>query len=180
MNNFKELYDFIDRAVKSRKYPESTAQTLRAALKLYEAQLNEEESNSIDKFKENFEPITSTVFSKNANKFSASSLATYRSRTQKVLADFERYGDPQKMNSWSPKIIKPVVRGKKVNSEQSTGDNQSNMIEASISQKVPENMHKIELALRSDAKFVVIVPRDITKAEAATMKAIIDSLSIAD
>lgn len=118
--SFKELFSFVDRAEKSRKYPTETAKSLRAALRLYEADLNEEESKSLEKFKENFKQITSSVFGKNANKFTSGSLATYQSRVQKVLSEYEKYGDPQKMNSWNPKVI---IRGKKKKSEdESLGD----------------------------------------------------------
>jgi|SRR3989338_7171482 len=105
MTNYQALYEFIDRATKSRKYPEATAQTLRAALKVYDSELNDDERAAIAKFKENFEQITRSVFTKNSTKFTASSLTTYKSRVQKVLADYDKYGDPTKMNSWSPKVI---------------------------------------------------------------------------
>lgn len=110
MTGFQELYSFVDRAMRNRKYPEATAQALRAALKLYDAELSDEEKASLEKVKKDFEQITRSVFGKNATKFSASSLTTYKSRVQKVFADYEKYGDPAQMNSWSPKVI---VRGKK-------------------------------------------------------------------
>lgn len=174
MNNFKTLKEFIDRAVKSRKYPEATAQTLRAALNLYEPTLNDEERNSLDEFSKNFEQITASVFSKNANRFNVSSLTTYKSRVQKVLNDFDKYGDPAKMNSWNPKVrahTKKAFSKVQVNTEKA-----ENVIQG-VSDKIPENMHKIELALRADAKFIIVVPRDMNKSEAATIKAIIDSLT---
>ncbi len=173
-NKFSTLYDFIDRAVKSRKYPDATAQTLRAALKLYEPLLNEEELESVDKFKKNFDQITASVFNKNASKFSASSLATYRSRVQKVLDNFEKYNDPIKMNSWSTKV---VLRTKKTASEKKTQDSQEEP-EAKVQEKPLEGMHKIELALRPDKKFIIIVPMDITSTESTTIKAILDSLIV--
>src|SRR3989338_7606501 len=105
MKKIQDLYEFIDRAVKSRKYPDNTGMALKTALKLFEAVLNEEERNSIDVFSKNIEQIYQNVFSKNKN-FSASSLATYKSRVTKVLSDYEKYGvDPTKMANWSPKVI---------------------------------------------------------------------------
>lgn len=174
MNNFKTLSEFIDRAVKSRKYPESTAQTLRAALNLYEPILHEEERNSLEKFEKDFEQITASVFSKNANRFNVSSLTTYKSRVQKVLNDFNKYGDPAKMNSWNPKVI---VRMKKTISQGQTNKEKPEVATQEIPNRTSENMHKIELALRPDAKFIIIVPRDMNKSEAITIKAIIDSLA---
>jgi hypothetical protein len=103
---FQDLYEFIDRAVKSRKYPENTGMALKTALSLFGKELSDEEKLSIDEFKKNLEPIYQNVFTKNKN-FSASSLATYKSRVMKVLGDYEKYGvDPTKMTNWSPKVIK--------------------------------------------------------------------------
>jgi soluble cytochrome b562 len=105
MKKIQDLYDFVDRAIKSRKYPDNTGMALKSALKLFEAGLNEEEKNSVVEFKKNLDQIYQSVFSKNKN-FSATSLATYKSRVTKVLNDFEKYGtDPTKMANWSPKII---------------------------------------------------------------------------
>lgn len=176
MNKFQDLYSFIDRATKSRKYPEATAMSLRAALKLYESELNDEEKSSLDKFKENLEQITRSVFSKNADRFSSSSLTTYKSRTQKVLTDFAKYGDPLKMNSWSPKVI---IRNKKAGSDAtpSTSKN-ANIIPPEEDEIVPQNMHKIELALRENVKVVIIIPRDLKEEENTTIKTILDSLAI--
>ena len=175
-NNFQALYDFIDRATKSRKYPENTAKALRAALKLYEPILNEDELNSLEKFTENFEQITSSMFNKNANRFSASSLPAYKSRAQKVLNDYSKYADPAKMSNWSPKKISRSVKVKKVDTENLTNIDKAPLFAHNTLESIPENMHKIELALRSDTKFIVIVPRDINKNEAKTLKTIIDSL----
>lgn len=115
---FEDLYDFVDRAVKSRKYPKSTGVALKTALNLFEKELNDEERNSIDEFEKNLDHVYQGVFSKNKN-FSASSLATYRSRVVKVLSDYAKYGtDPTKMASWSPKVITRVRSGKKASAEQ--------------------------------------------------------------
>ena len=72
--NIPALYDFIERAVKSRKYPENTAQGLKAALKLFDAVLNDEERQSLDTFKQNLEQIYHSVSSKNGKDFNASTL----------------------------------------------------------------------------------------------------------
>ena len=110
MKKFQDLYDFVDKAIRSRKYPDNTGATLKTALKLFDAELNEEERNSIDEFSKNIEQIYQGVFSKNKN-FTASSLAVYKSRVLKVIADYKKYGvDATKMAGWSPKI---VARSKK-------------------------------------------------------------------
>ena len=115
MTKFSNLLEFVERAQRNRKYPEATAQSLKAALRLYDTELSEEEKVSLEKVKRDFEQITHSVFSKNASKFTAASLATYKSRVLKAFADYEKYGDPAKMSNWSPRVIH---RGKK--SEQRT------------------------------------------------------------
>ena len=111
--SFQTLYSFIESAVKSRKYPENSANGYRAALKLFEAELSEEELSSIQLFSDRLEQIYSSVFSKNQLKFSAGSLVTYKSRVMKVLSDYEKYGaDPTKMASWNPQVIKRGPRKK--------------------------------------------------------------------
>ncbi len=176
MVNFQNLYEFIDRAVKNRKYPANTALGLKAALKLFESEVNEEEKNSVKKFEENLDQIYHAVSSKNKD-ITASSLATYKSRVLKVLRDYNTYGaDPTKMNGW---IIKPLVRQKK--QESSQGKAASLKTEES-SEVLPVSdfigMHKIELALRPDKKFIIIVPMDISQSESATIKAVLDSLVV--
>src|SRR5579872_4746287 len=105
MKTIKELYEFIEVATRNRKYPTSTAQGLRAAVKLFDSELNDDERASLDKVKANLDQIYQSVFAKNKN-FTAASLATYRSRLLKVINDYEKYGtDPTKMANWNPKVI---------------------------------------------------------------------------
>ena len=116
MQKIQVLYDFIERAIKSRKYPENTGMALKTALKLFETELNEEERNSIDEFRKNINQIYQSVYSKNKN-FSAGSLAVYKSRVIRVINDYEKYGiDPIKMSNWSPKVIS---RSKKTSTDSS-------------------------------------------------------------
>ncbi len=179
-NDFSALYDFINSAVKSRKYPESTAQTLRAALKLYESELNEEEKQSIGTFKQNIEQIAQGVFTKNKLKFSATSLATYKYRVQKVLNDYESYGtDPAKMASWTPKVRQSSRKSTKSTKDaprNKDGDTEGTDTQTDL--KVPSGMHKIELALRSESPpFILVLPRDIQQYEVTTITSILSSLT---
>lgn len=178
-NKYSELYLFVDRAAKNRKYPESTTSGLRAALKLFESALNPEEKDSIDIFKKNLSMIYQSVCTKNANKFNAKSLAVYKSRVLKVISDFESYGiDPTKMANWNPKVVK---RGTRVKAKSTS------LVNASVSKQesaedvsvvgVPGN-NKIELALRGDGtKFIISVPGDMTSAECAILKTLLDSIA---
>ena len=174
MAKFQELYEFVDRAKKNRKYPETTAQTLRASLKLYEEVLNDDEKNSIGKFKENFQQISRSVFSKNASRFNANSLMSYKSRAGKVVSDYEQYADPAKMSSWSPKVI---VRAKKLPSVTRARGNAEAPASIDDTAGVSPTMHRIELALRPDVKTVLLIPKDMTETEQATIIAILKSLT---
>lgn len=177
MATINDLYDFIETATRNRKYPPSTAQGLRAAVKLFDGELNEDERNSIDKVKDNLEQIYQGVFAKNKN-FTAASLATYKSRMLKVINDYEKYGtDPTKMTNWNPKVI---VRAKRSSPKTAPVSGQVATAPPAEAQPeaIPSNMHKIELALRPDAKFVLIVPRDLKASEVETLKAILTSLIV--
>jgi len=175
MKKFEEIYDFIDRAEKSRKYPPNTAQGLRAALRLFEAEINEEERGSLEKFTENLDQIYQMVYSKNKT-FSAGSLATYKSRILKVLSDYEKYGgDPVKMNSWSPKVINRAPKtAKEKNSTKKTLDDKDSL---DLPESALVNMNRVELTLRPNTKAIILVPSDLSKEECQKIKNLLDSLT---
>jgi hypothetical protein len=174
MKTIKDLYDFIETATRNRKYPTSTAQGLRAAVKLFDSELNDDERGSLDKVKANLDQIYQSVFAKNKN-FTAASLATYKSRLLKVINDYQKYGtDPTKLANWNPKVVVRAPKAKakseaSVERTQSEGDNGGE-------DPIPANMHRLELALRPGVKFIIVVPQDIKKTEAATLNAILTSL----
>ncbi len=172
-----ELYDFIDRALKNRKYPPATGQALKAALKAFDTELTDEERQSIKTFKDNIDHIASTIYNKKgASSVSAASLSTYKSRALKVIADYEKYGtDPVKMTSWVPP--KPVLRKKKVSrkTEESSSDSPSNNDD--LIQNVPSGMHKMELQLRPGVKFTFVLPHDLKTKEVIKINAVLTSLA---
>ncbi|MFA5022165.1 MAG: hypothetical protein WC508_03740 [Patescibacteria group bacterium] len=171
MEKFESLYKFIESATKSRKYAENTASGLKAALKLFEAEINDDERESVEKFKNNLEQIYHNVFSKNSSKLSAASLATYKGRVMKVIDDFEEYGqDPAKMANWNPsrrirsqnQTLKPQLKNNK--------DNQVTETE------VLTNRHRIDLNLRPGIRFTIDIPEDTSKDEIEKIKSILDRL----
>lgn len=173
---FSELRGFVERAIKNRKYPESTGRALIAALKLFERELNEDEAASIDVFRDNFEQIYRNLFTKNPS-LNASSLATYKSRVSKVLEDYAKYGtDLTKIASWTPKIQQPRAAKKTAKNEQpeTTKSTADDSTETPSTSSI--NIHRIELALRPNSKFVLLVPKDITLTEATMIKTLLDSL----
>lgn len=178
MKTIKDLYEFIEVATRNRKYPTSTAQGLRAAVKLFDSELNDDERASLDKVKANLDQIYQSVFAKNKN-FTAASLATYRSRLLKVINDYEKYGtDPTKMANWNPKVVVRAPKKTKAapDSAPTQGESPQNGDAGAGTGTVPDNMHRLELALRPGIKFVVIVPRDLKNAEAVTLNALLTSL----
>jgi len=174
MKNLQDLYDFIDRAAKSHKYPDNTAWALKGALKKFEPILNEEEKASVSKIRENLAPLTQKLFNRDKNS-SASSLDTYRKRLSKLLGDFEKYGsDATKMASWSVKtVIRKKREEKAKNGKERMGDvGQDGGVDVTSS-----GMARIELPLRPNMKFVLIVPHDITAHERTVITSLLDSLN---
>lgn len=170
--NIQSLYDFIERATKSRKYPENTAQGLKAALKLFDAVLNQEERQSLETFENNIEQIYHSVSSKNGKNFNASTLAVYKSRILKLLSDYGKYGvDPTKMAIWTPKVIN---RSPKKQHPATSTENTSEIND--LLPVTAVGMHKIELALRPGVKSIIIVPTDMTDTEGAIIKGVLESL----
>lgn len=175
MTKINSLYEFVDKAIKNRKYPNATGFGLKAALKLFEAEANDEEKASLEKFKNNIGHIYQSISTKNKN-ITVSSLATYKSRVEKLVRDYEKYGiDPTKMNSWS---TQPIIRRKKSSPIVLESDVEQKSDTSVPASSIQGSMHRIELSLRPDVKFLVLVPRDIKKTEADILKGILESLVI--
>ncbi len=176
MHKFSALYEFIDRAVKNRNYAPNTAYGLRAALKRFEMQANEEELSSTEKFKSRIDQIYREVVTKNKD-FTAESLAVYKSRVIKVLNDFEKYGaDPTKMANWTIKAATPrtkrtLRRGSGETSIEMFG--QDNVVNA-------QSIQRIEHPLRPGAKVVIILPDDLTSADIEKVKKLLDLVTTKD
>ncbi len=123
MTKFSELPGFVDDAVKNRKYPPNTAFGLKAALRMFEGELNEEEKKSIEKVRENINQLSQSVSQKNKSKLSASSPGVYKSRVLKVVNDYEKYGtDPTKMANWSVKVTTRKKKGGALKTERDSLD----------------------------------------------------------
>ncbi|HZX50087.1 MAG TPA: hypothetical protein VFE94_02950 [Candidatus Paceibacterota bacterium] len=177
MNNFKDLIAFVDKAVRNRKYPKNTGHGIKRALQLFQEELNEDELNSVDKFEENIEQIYKSVCSKHGGKdFTDTSLATYKSRVQKVLKDYKTYGiDPTKMASWTPRVVQRTKRSIPNAVQKGKGSIEDHEIANA------QAIVRIDLPLRGNSqKFVIEVPWDITKNEVATLTAVLGSLSSKD
>ncbi|MDO8591671.1 MAG: hypothetical protein Q7R60_01935 [bacterium] len=178
-NDINVLYEFVDRAVKNRKYPPTTSQALKAALKSFDSELTDEERKSIKTFRNNIDQIASTIYNKKGHSVSAASLSTYKSRALKVISDYEKYGtDPVKMTNWAPP--KPVFRKKKISTmgaESPINDLPQEDGTSPIEVSLPAGMHKMELQLRPDTKFIFVLPYDLKTKEVTKIGAILKSLA---
>ena len=177
MNKFNDLYEFIDFARNNRKYPGNTANGLKSALKIFEKELNIDELNSVDLVEDNIEEIFINTVSKNKDK-NIGSLNTYKARVLKVINDYQKYGiNPSKIQGWVAKSHKALTHKTfKKDISDKEEDKHKTELSSHINTPVYNNTHRIELALRHNEKFILLLPRDINQTEAATIKAIIDSL----
>ena len=172
MKGIQDLYDFVDRAAKSHNYPDNTAWSIKSALKKFEPLLNEEERTSVQKFKENLDPLTQKLFNKDKNT-SAGSLATYKSRVHKVISEFEKYGtDASKMANWT---VKTIIRPRKQQGQSKVAEGKNEVSNQIIAQQT--GMARLELPLRPNMTFLLVVPQDISEQERTILKGIIDSMN---
>ncbi len=168
MNTLEDLYTFVDLAKANRKYPESTANNLKSALKIFEKDLNAGEIKSLHLIETNIDGIFRTVVINNKDK-SIGSLNTYKARLIRVINDFKRYGqDPAKIQNWTakPRNSTPLsIKKDKQDKEK---------INLSDSHHTP--VHKIELALNKDSIATIIVPKGINREDIKAIKSVLDSL----
>lgn len=174
----EDLNSFITRAEKSRKYAPNSATGIKVALGYFEKELNEEEQNSIDKFRDNFNAIYQSVIRKNQDKLSPGSLEVYKRRVWGLLKDFEEYAnDPAKFVGWNP--IRRVVVKKKNNPEKGDSNlgEKSNFEQDNNLPSTLEGLSKSEIPLRPGVKAVILVPNDLIPDDVEKIKLFIDYLS---
>lgn len=177
MNKFIDLYDFIDFAKGNRKYASNTANGLKSALKIFEKELNLDELSSINLIEDNIDEIFINLVSKNKDK-NIGSLNTYKARLLKIIHDYQRYGiDPSKMQNWTTKSHANIIHKSHKKDIQDKHQDKPEIALSDPTNSPVDNTHKIELFLRPNKKYLISIPRDITKKEAETIKTIIDSLS---
>jgi len=172
MDNFNNLYDFIELAKTNRKYPINTANNLKSALKIFEKELNPYELKSIHMIEESIEEIFRSVAIANKHK-SIISLNTYKARLLKVINDYKKYGaDPGKIKDWQIKTKKSTA----LLTNKDKTDKENIKLSDFIYDPV-ENLHKIELSLDSGNRAVIHLPKNFSKKDAELLKSVIDSLA---
>ena len=175
MTKVVEVYDFIDSAIKSRKYPENTGLALKTALKLFEVELSNEEKESIDLFKSNLDRIYNEVFQKNKSRFSVDSLATYKSRVNKAIGDFEKYGlDPSKMANWQPKTISRGKRSPKKAEETILPPSASMPEIPALESRI--NFNRVQITLKDNTRATIEIPVTASSLEVKKIITILSSL----
>jgi hypothetical protein len=169
MDVIKTLNDFIEMALRNRKYASNSAYGYKAALRVFDEELSSEERGSIELFKERFDQIFTNIVAKNKKDFNISSLQVYKFRVLKVLGDYEKYGvDASKMAGWAGNVKKVHVSKNKVN-DVLHQDRQVQMVDASVPDSSSEyNRH--EISLRPSKRIVFIYPSDFTLKEAKSIK----------
>ena len=162
--------DFIDAAEKSRKYPSNTASARRSAIRLFEPELNDQEKESLETMKKNFDHVYQNVFSKNKSSMTAESLQTYKNRFLRVIKDYEKYGlNPTKMASWN----RPV---RKMSANRVVKNGNELSLHSGSSDQDETEMSRFELPLRQNVKAIILVPSDITKSEVEKVRKYIEFL----
>jgi len=174
MDNFNNLYDFIDLAKSNRKYPQNTANNLKSALKIFEKELNTYELKSISMVQDSIEEIFKSVVVANKHK-SILSLNTYKARLLKVIEDYKRYGtNPSKIHGWVVKTRKSTPLLNKKDKTDKENINLSNDIYSPVENLL--NCHKLDLSLEGGKRATAIIPKELTKKDLKTIKDVINSL----
>ncbi len=174
--NLETLKEFVSQAERNRKYPPNTASGLKAALKLFESEANEDEVESLDKFKQNFEQIYSAVFQRNKTKMTTTSIEVYKSRVQKLIKDYESYGDnPTKFASWSPTIVRRSKKSVVVNEDM---DDSNGRPSTNTTTFTSTGLTEFKLPLDNDRYAMIYTPKDLTENEFRKIKGYIDYLGL--
>lgn len=199
MNAVQVLYDFIDRAKKDRKYADNTVSGFKAALKLFEQSLNEDEKQSLDTLQHNLSNIADDVYAKHKDKFSSNTIVIYRRRIAGLIKDYKQYGDsPSKMAAWNPRrsstSLKEKTHTKRTKEKTDHDIREAQIIDVDDAVMVGigdgaaykggvvsfdtsgrfNELNRSEVYLREGFKITLELPIDLSAKEAAKLKSYID------
>lgn len=195
MSTVTQLKDFIDYAERNRKYAVETAKGRRAALKLFEDELTEDEKESIDLIEERLDRIYQSVHAKQKMNISASSLETYKSRVKALIKEYKRYGsDPTAFNAWDmtrkrePKSqAKSVVNAKSDKAASAPLYDEVLPVHSAVQMDtqyvsfepaVPfgAELNEVKFYLRPDFRVTLALPMDLSSNEAARISRLIEGM----
>ncbi|TSC72279.1 MAG: Uncharacterized protein G01um101438_597 [Parcubacteria group bacterium Gr01-1014_38] len=168
------LSAFVDTAERNRNYPSNTAAGLRSALRLFERELNGTERASVEQLSKNLDKIYRQVVSRNQQKMTAASMETYRRRIKNLLSDYENYGvDPTRIAEWNRPTRKVLAR--EPGSVISNPSTDSSAAPTSVPNNETPATSRLEIVLRPDARAILVLPANLTKEDAAAIKALVDA-----
>lgn len=193
MNNIELLQDFIKRAERNYKYKPNTAAGLAAGVKLFGTVMTDEELSRGTFPSDLLDEITQRVHVKFGNRYSVDSLQTYKSRVNRVLTDFKKYGaDARSMASWNPLTTQRRRSGSKQNKPVKTAQAHTNEepgtqalatdanrthTQSPLGATAGNKVADLHLPLANDRTIVVYYPTDLTEDEASKIGAVLKSIA---
>jgi hypothetical protein len=186
MNNIEVLQDFIKRAERNYKYKPNTAAGLAASVKLFGTAMTDDELSKDTFPADMIDEITERIHVKFGDKYSVDSLQTYKSRMNRVAADFVRYGaDAKSMASWNPltKQRRRASSPKVATKVQLTKSDAAKATETSTpDESMPEplklpGVQDITLPLADNRNVVIYYPVDLNETEAEKIGTVLKSIA---
>ncbi len=187
MNNIEQLQDFIKRAERNYKYKPNTATALSGGVKLFGTVLTDEElaqgSFPLDKLDE----IAERIHVKFGDRYSVDSLQTYKSRLNRVVSDFAKYGaDAKSMASWNPltkqrkRVTKPSGDKTGMAAEQNDTKASRSVMPADNTDQAPvelPGLQDIRLPLADNRSVVIYYPMDLSETEAEKIGTVLKGIA---
>jgi hypothetical protein len=201
VDTISTLLEFIERARSERKYADSTARGLVAAVKLFAGYINDAERSDFDVLLLNLDNIAGDIYAKHAGEnITVTTLVVYKRRLRKLVGDYHEYGtSPEKMAAWNPRRTAPAMRSKRSAAAPAStstsetaemgaaGDKSPVLLQpARVSETNQAGvvaldggdtrivMNRSEISLRPNLRIALELPADMSEQEAAKIKQLID------
>lgn len=135
--------------------------------------------------------LADRIYTKHGNKYSVESLRVYKSRINRVVTDYKKYGvDAKSMASWNPltnqrkrtivaKEITPgAVKAKEPYVESSgSSDSSAVVTRLGVANLNSSSVVDLHLPLLNDRSVVIYYPTDLTEDEAVKLGAVLKSIA---
>lgn len=180
MSAISDLRDFIATAEKNRKYAPGTAVGRKAALSLFDKELNENERESIELLEQHLPQIYNTVFQKYKTKMATSSLQTYKKRMESLLREYKQFADPAEFHSWNPSTRNTSGRAKQAASKAATSTTQNVVVHHSSGTEVglENGTERFEIVIGDGRKGILIFPANRSETDVAKLQKLVDFLKL--
>ena len=171
-----QLKEFIRKAEKLGKYPSNTAIGMLSALKIVADGLTDDEPSDMGYITEHLDEI----FHRQLNRLNLSSASfhAYISRVQRIIGDFEKYGqDTRAFHAWKPKKVQRVVKNRTAPSDQS--EDLSAISSGPLHSQIASSQQNIGTrtllwSLRPDIVIQIQLPIDLNSNDVARLKKLLD------